>query len=306
MCHILDIPRGASTRDVLIALCRAEELTTHRFRNGEKPFFNELKKNPSIKFTYKDKTTEIWQKVLLLSQLDMSCVDLSSIMEKHKEAMNNVAVHKASIRMLLLKLLSCTIDCKLETADSISIRHSLELKRSISAKCWEDHPGALKQLTGIGDGSLKTLVSAGITSFSQLLATDPRELERIFRRNPPFGNSILKDAKSFPELDLCIELGHTQKLKAGVRVVFNVRMKCFNKPRCRKDGQPHFVIFLADTPGGRMLDFRRQSIGKIVDGKEFILQLHLFEYAETIGFVFACEELGTNLKFSARSPLTDV
>lgn len=292
MCYLLEVPKGASIRDIFIAVCRAEELTTHRFRNGEKPFYNELKKNPSLKFTYKDKTTEIWQKILMLAQLDMCCVDLSSIKEKHKDALNNVAIHKSSIRIQLLKLLSCIVDCKLETEDSVSVRNALELRRSISAKCLEDHPGMLKQLSGIGDGSLKTLVGAGITSFERLSSTDPRELERIFRRNPPFGNNIIKDVKSFPDLVMKVELDRCEKLHGGARVVFKVRIKCENKPRSRKDGQAHFIIFFAETAEGRLLDFRRQAISKVLDGKDFTLQFHLVGYTERINFILVCEELG--------------
>lgn len=279
-------------QDVLIALCKAQELSSHRFRNGEKPLYNELKKDPGLKFTYSDKTSEIWHKILILSQLDMSCVDLSMLKDKHREALNNIAIHKASIRLLLLKLLSCTVDCKLETEDSVSIQHALELKRSIAAKCWKNHSGMLKQLTGIGDGSLKTLVSAGITSFERLLSTDPRELERIFRKNPPFGNAIINDAKSIPNLCLDVELDRSDKLQSGVRMVFKVRLKCTNKPRVRRDGQAHFIIFIAETGDGRLLDFRRQAVNKIIEGKEFLLQCHLIAYTDQIKFTFACEELG--------------
>lgn len=292
MCHLLDLPRQASTRQIFIALCNAEELTTHRFRNGEKPFYNELKNNAALLFTFAERTTEVWQKVLLLAQLDMCSIDLTSIRDKHKDAINNVSLHKGSIRNHLLRLLSCTVDCKLEQNDAISIRNALELRRSIAAKCWENRPTVLKQLNGIGDGSLKTLLSAGINSLEKLGQTDPRELERIFKRNPPFGNNVLKDLATLPKLSLKVALDRCNRSPDGVQLVFKIRLGCENKPRDKKGGQAQYINFFADTIDGLMLDFRRQSIRRILEEKEFVLQLNLVAYTEQVRFTLTCEELG--------------
>ena len=35
-----------------------------------------------------------------------------------------------------------------------------------------------------------TLVNAGVTSFAKLLEKNPRELELIVNRHPPFGNQV--------------------------------------------------------------------------------------------------------------------
>lgn len=286
------IPNHASTKQIMIAVCKAEELSMLRFRAGEKPFYNELKKNQALRYTYDEKTDEVWQKVLLLAQMDMCSIDLGGMKDKHRDVLNNVSIHKATIRLQLMRLLSCVIDCKLQCNDAITIEHALELRQSISARCWANHPSMLKQLIGIGDGSLKTLVSAGITSFDDLEKTCPRELERIFKRNPPFGNNILKDLDSLPKLELSFATEHVSKNSTGIVMRFRVQIKCQNSTRTRKTGLSHYVILLIRTAEGELLDFRRQSTAKVQQNEPFVVQVLLSEYTTALCFMLTCEDLG--------------
>lgn len=302
VCHILDISEHASMKDILITLSKAEEFGTHRFRGTEKSFYNELKKNQALRFSYTERTTEIWQKVMLLAQLDISSIDLNHLVDKHKDSLNNVAIHKSSIRLQLMRLLSCTIDCLLEKDDAIAVSNAIELRRSVAAKCWENQPSMLKQLPGIGDGSLRTLLGAGIDSFSRLEKSDPRELERIFKRNPPFGNNLLKDLASLPRLSLVVHEIRTIRAKDNVKIVFKVHLNCANKPRTKKNGCPHFIIFLAYTNEGHLLDFRRQLITKIMGGKEFSIQANLRQFSSGIVCQLSCEEVGMHCP-TGKSPL---
>lgn len=296
VCHILALPQQAPQELILKAVCKAEEFSTHRFRAGDKPCYNELKKNPALRFTYAEKIDAVWQKIYLLCQIDLCAIDLAQMKEKHRDALNNISMHKASIRLQLLRLLSCMIDCRLEIADAVSVRNALNLRRSIAAKCWENHPGMLKQIPGIGDGSLRTLITAGINDLDELSKTDPRELERIFRRNPPFGNKILHDVHSLPKLSLAVEKQGVEISQAAVIIRFSVRLVCVNTPGSKRGGQPHHVIFLADTSDGLLLDFRRQSITKIIDHPStFVLQISLVAYTERIRFTALCEEIGNGI-----------
>lgn len=296
VCHILSLPEHASIQDILIALSKAEEFNTHRFRGTEKSFYNELKRSQALRFTYSERTTEVWQKVMLLAQLDISSIDLSTFVNKHKDSMNNVAIHKSSIRLQLMRLLSCTIDCLLEKDDAVGVKNALELRRSVAAKCWENHPGMLKQLIGVGDGSLRTLLGAGIDSFSRLESTDPRELERIFKRNPPFGNNILKDLSSLPRLSLSVHESKATRSGDAVNITFAVRLSCTNKPRTKRNGRPHYIVFLAHTFEGLLLDFRRQVITKIIDGKDFSIQAPLKQFSSGVRFHLSCEEFSNVLR----------
>lgn len=295
----------ASAKDILIALSKAEEFSTHRFRGTEKSFYNELKKSQALRFSYSERTTEVWQKIMLLAQLDLSSIDLSAFMDKHKDSLNNVAIHKSSIRLHLLRFLSCTIDCFLEKDDAIAAGSAMELRRSVAAKCWDGHPGMLKQLTGIGDGSLRTLLSAGIDSFTRLESTDPRELERLFKRNPPFGNNLLKDLASLPRLSLMVHESRSVRDKDSVSVAFTVHLSCANEPRMKKNGRPHFIIFLAHTVEGRLLDFRRQVITKIIGGKDFSIQAKLSQFTSGVKFQLSCEEFGL-VRTLFEDPTTDL
>ncbi len=156
MIHILDIPRNAKMRDIvrlrllwlswlttkLIALCRAEEFSDLRFRAGEKGLYNDIKKLDGFKFTYTEKTDEIWQKVFLLAQIDICGVDLTGLKDKHKSSLVNLNMHKHMIRQHLVRLLSCTVDCNLNASDSSTVQAALELRRSLIARCWANTPGS--------------------------------------------------------------------------------------------------------------------------------------------------------------------
>ncbi len=123
--------------------------------------------------------------------------------------------------------------------------------------------GVLRQLKGVGEGSLKTLIAAGISSFTLLEETDPRDLERFFRRNPPFGNNMLADLASFPKFFLRAERTREHiEVGRGVTLSFKIAIGTLKKTTYKKkNSQPHFVDFIVDTDTGSLIDFRRQLYG---------------------------------------------
>ena len=60
------------------------------------------------------------------------------------------------------------------------------------------HRYVAKQLPGIGLTFSSALVNAGITSVDKLTGTDPREIEMICSKRPPFGNNLRDAAKLIP------------------------------------------------------------------------------------------------------------
>jgi len=49
------------------------------------------------------------------------------------------------------------------------------------------------------------LANAGICSFEKLEATDPREIELILNRHPPFGNHLREAVKCLPKYTVHVE-----------------------------------------------------------------------------------------------------
>ena len=46
---------------------------------------------------------------------------------------------------------------------------------------------------------------AGISNFQQLEEKNPRELELIMNRHPPFGNNVINAVSRLPKYELCID-----------------------------------------------------------------------------------------------------
>ncbi|XP_039291927.1 uncharacterized protein LOC111056497 [Nilaparvata lugens] len=85
-----------------------------------------------------------------------------------------------------------------------SLLSALYLSKSLHCSMWENSTFVSRQLPGIGPALSTLLVMAGKTTFRSLLDANPRDLESILNRNPPFGNNLQKDVMSLPMYDLRI------------------------------------------------------------------------------------------------------
>ena len=72
------------------------------------------------------------------------------------------------------------------------------LRNCFFTKLWFNSEHIFKQFTSIGDTFSSHLVNAKITSFDRILEINPRRLESILNKKPPFGNSFLETIKQLP------------------------------------------------------------------------------------------------------------
>ena len=75
----------------------------------------------------------------------------------------------------------------------------LLLSKMVKQRLWFDSNAVSKQLPNIGDKLALTLASAGFTTFEKIAATDPRRLEAICGKNPPFGSTLRNNALRLPK-----------------------------------------------------------------------------------------------------------
>ncbi|PWA13974.1 hypothetical protein CCH79_00017037, partial [Gambusia affinis] len=83
--------------------------------------------------------------------------------------------------------------------------NSLILAKCFRAKLWENSPFVSKQMEKIGLTLSTAMVNAGLTSFSKIEQTNPRELELILNRHPPFGSQIRESVVHLPKYDINLE-----------------------------------------------------------------------------------------------------
>uniref|UniRef100_A0A3Q3LJI7 DNA 3'-5' helicase n=1 Tax=Labrus bergylta TaxID=56723 RepID=A0A3Q3LJI7_9LABR len=80
-----------------------------------------------------------------------------------------------------------------------ALLNSLILAKCFRAKLWENSPYVSKQLEKIA------MVNAGLTTFSKIEESNPRELELIVNRHPPFGNQIRESVICLPKYEVTLE-----------------------------------------------------------------------------------------------------
>lgn len=104
------------------------------------------------------------------------------------------------------RLIRCIVDFSLYKEDSIALRNSLALCRSLGARCWDDSPLQLRQLDRVGIVGVRKLVNAGIKSIEELEITEPHRIEAILKRAPPFGLQVVDSAKAFPKPRISVQI----------------------------------------------------------------------------------------------------
>ncbi|RUS28853.1 Sec63 Brl domain-containing protein [Jimgerdemannia flammicorona] len=251
MINISEMHPRASLRDVLEVLTKADEYSELRFQQGEKQVLNTLNKNPNIRFPLKGRATSVTDKVFLLIQCTLGSIPLND-----PKMGGSMTLEAYTIMSQATRIAKCIIDCVVQKQDSISLRHSFDLFRSLRAKIWENSPLVLRQLEGIGPSSAKLLAAASITSFQKLENTDPGRIELVLQavaKLPKFSMEITQNkVRSIPtQIELCVTLGlrNTKNVTTG------------------KGGMGAWAIFWAETSDHVFLDFRRLPIVKLNDKK---------------------------------------
>ncbi|CAH1232813.1 SNRNP200 [Branchiostoma lanceolatum] len=81
------------------------------------------------------------------------------------------------------------------------------LSKCFRSRLWENSKFVAKQLDKIGLTLATALFNASLTSFQKIEETNPREIELIVNRHPPFGNQVHEAVSHLPKYELAIEQG---------------------------------------------------------------------------------------------------
>ena len=189
----------------LSAIVQADEYRDIRFKSYEKKLFKEINRHTSIKFPIKVDISQDAHKRCLIIQAELGCVDFPSD-EEFVKLRSTYGSERSRLFSSVHRIVRCAIDCQIETKDSVGVRNSLELARSLGAKVWDNSPFQMKQIPQIGPVAIRKLVNGGITSLDMLEATDPHRIEMLLSKNPPFGSKIITTTQTFPKLRVSIKL----------------------------------------------------------------------------------------------------
>ena len=183
---------------------QGEEFREVRLKSGEKSLYKELNRANGIRFPVKVDIALPAHKVSLLIQAELGAVDIpdGEQFQKHKFTFQQ---DKSFVFSHVNRLIRCIIDCQIALADSVAVRHALDLARSFGARVWDYSALQMKQIDQIGIVAVRKLSAAGITSLEALELTEAHRIDMILSKNPPFGMKVLSRVADFPKLRVSVK-----------------------------------------------------------------------------------------------------
>ena len=91
-----------------------------------------------------------------------------------------------------------------------AVKNAAQLAKCLKSTVWENSAYVSKQFERVGVAYSTSLVHAGLTDFPAIARTDPRQLELILNRPPPFGNHVRDAARQMPIYRLQVEKGECE------------------------------------------------------------------------------------------------
>ncbi|KAL1419410.1 hypothetical protein MTO96_005145 [Rhipicephalus appendiculatus] len=188
-----------SLADLLWSLSSCSEYADVQLRNNEKAALNALngtRRKPGIRFpmTGRIKTTEMKVNCLLQAVLGcMAVTDPSLAQDIPRIVAVALRLARALLSLLVLRRSACGFSALL---------NAVTLHKCLQARLWEDSLHVARQIENIGPALSSSLVRAGFTTLDKLAKADPRELELVLNRRPPFGSRVVLAARRIPNYEL--------------------------------------------------------------------------------------------------------
>lgn len=291
MKKILQLPRGAKTRDLLTTLCEAGEFAGFRWQNSERELFREFNKDPFIMYPVEGNVATVAHKVFLLIQMELGHVQMANatgFVRQH--------IHMETSRVLevMHRLIRAVVECKGCDADGTACWAALELNRSMTARAWEGKSMQLLQVPQVGPVLMRKLVSGNFRTVAELADTDPGTIERIASRNPPFGKRMIDSLASFPRLTISAKIKRRTSDTDGKPLMHVNAVLGFSHVKGKWQGKMPIVTFIAMTSGGISAYFWRDSLKNFrEDGNTYSIHFAWSPECaeEKIICRFACEEI---------------
>ncbi|XP_021346734.1 probable ATP-dependent DNA helicase HFM1 isoform X2 [Mizuhopecten yessoensis] len=188
-----------SISDLLGIVSGSEEFMEVQLRVNEKKTLNTLNKDKNrqtIRYQLQGKIKTKQMKVNCLIQAQLGCL----LVQDFALQQDITRIFRAAQR-----LSRCLMEVLWIRDDYKAFLSAAQLCKAIKAKLWENSKHVAKQLERIGPALSTALVNAGITSFQKIEETNPRDLELIVNRHPPFGNQVRDSVTYLPKYELTME-----------------------------------------------------------------------------------------------------
>jgi ATP-dependent DNA helicase HFM1/MER3 len=277
--------REAKEKDILEALCRAEDFSDIRFHN-DKGQLNLINKNPGIRYPIKGKVSAIEQKISLCLQAVIGGVSLG----EGKNRAHTLHQDAAVILQQAQRISRGMVAIFLAKRDPISMVNAIRLGRAIQTKLWNDSNLVLRQVDGLGPQLCKLLLNGGIQSFSDLKQMEAHKIELITNRHPPFGSKVLESVQAMPELAMCVKQLNSNEID---KMDWDIEWELTNMGKCitRYKGQSVNLLLVCGTSDGDLVDLRKYPIYKVQSKERFMIQTKFIPPNEKLVVHLICQEI---------------
>ena len=239
---------GHSLGDTLQEISELQEFEDVKLRISEKKVLNSLnrdKQRTTIRHQIKGKIKTTAMKVNCLIQATLGCIPFQDF---------TLSQDVQRIFRNAYRVSRCLLEIQLLREDFAAIHHSASLHQCINARLWLDSHFVSKQLDRVGPTISNSLVQAGLTSFKKILETNPRQLELIANRHPPFGTHLVNSVSSLPSYSLEV----TQRLPpsrdfAMIDVILRLNNSLDLVNKNKKSHLAHSnLLIIGDPTNGRL------------------------------------------------------
>ncbi|GAA6085546.1 probable ATP-dependent DNA helicase HFM1 isoform X1 [Tachysurus ichikawai] len=231
---------GTETLSELVdIISKVKEFSDVQLRVSEKRTLNILNKDKNrvtIRYPMEGKIKTNDMKVNCLIQAQLGCIPI----QEFGLMQDTGKIFRSGIR-----LSKCLVEFLTQNSKN---NFSAQLNAVILAKCfraklWEDSPYISKQLDRIGLSLANAMVNAGLTSFSKIEVSNPRELELIVNRHPPFGNQIKEAVNRLPKYEVSLEQLPRYSISTA-EIVITVNLKNFEELMVKRTAPDHHYVTL--------------------------------------------------------------
>ncbi|XP_050536817.1 probable ATP-dependent DNA helicase HFM1 isoform X2 [Daktulosphaira vitifoliae] len=187
-------------RELIRILANCKEFESIKLRNKEKRILNNWNKSEStddktIRFPIEGGIKTRQDKINCLLQATLGSLNITDKL---------LAQDANRIEKISICLANALKEIVPKKNNFIGARATCILLKCVNVKLWENSKHITKQMTGIGPILSEFLVKNEIISIQAILNTNPRDIERILGRLPPFGNRIKNFIKQIPMYKLLI------------------------------------------------------------------------------------------------------
>ncbi|KAJ3497261.1 hypothetical protein NLG97_g2039 [Lecanicillium saksenae] len=283
ICKITSQPERSA---IFQTACTAAEFQTFPIRPAERAWLRHINEHTSIPYPIAEPITEPWHKASLVVQIDLSGQPWPSKITQ--AARKELLGERGRIYRVFDQVTRCIIDVLGHRGDGRG-------EGSGSSSTGSE----LLQIDGIGAARLKRLSDAGIRTVRRLSGLECYHIERLMSRNPPYGQTLLRQLAGFPLLTLEVEsLGEKEKKEevdggGGSWWMVRVVMGFENKAVPTWKGKTPWVsCVMENASDGRLTWFWRGSAKRLdgEGGKEIVVGVMGYQGCK-LRVALACEVL---------------